>query len=125
MKRRIFAALLMVLMLSAISMPIAAMAIDMQPYGAADADGGLVSAGGNKHYLYIYVFGGSEYKSGSSTLYRNENGTWQRVTSISVSGYTRELYNEVLLSLSSGYYRVTVSATTSNGTFSFPVYYNI
>lgn len=125
MKRRIFAVLLMVLMLSAISMPVAAMAIDVQPYGAASADGGLASAGGNKHYLYIYVSGSSEYKSGSSTLYRNNNGAWQRVTSISISGYSYELYNDVLLTLSSGSYMVTVSATTSNGTFSFPVYYNI
>ncbi len=124
MKRRIFAVLLTLLMLSALSLPIVASAIDVQPYGAVSADGGLTSAGGNGHYLYIYVFGGSEYKTGTSTLYRYEGG-WKKVKAVTVSGYTNELEKDVYITLSSGYYKVQVSATTGDGSYSYPVYYNI
>ena len=116
--------LLFTLMLSALSMPIVASAIEMQPFGAASADGGLTSAGGNGHYLYIYVFGGNEYKTGTSTLYRYDSG-WKKVKAVTVSGYSQELEKDTYTTLSSGYYKVEVSATTGDGSFSFPVYYNI
>lgn len=125
MKRRIFAALLMVLMLSAISMPIAAMAFDVQPYASAIVDGGLVSLGGNQHYLWIYVSGSYEYKTGTSTLYRQKSGAWERITSVSVAGYNEQLENKVYLTLPSGYYKVTASATTPTSSGTVTNYFNI
>lgn len=132
MKRRIFAVLLMALMLSAVSMPIVASAIDLgniivQPQATAYVDGGLVGLGGNQHYLWIYVNGNEgEYKTGTSTLYRQKtDGSWEKITSVSASGYSDEVENKRYLTLTSGYYKVTASATTSTGSGTVNRYYNI
>lgn len=125
MKRRIFAALLMVLMLSAISMPIAAMAFDVQPYASASISGGLVSLGGTQHSLWISVRGVYEYKTGTSTLYRQNGSTWERITSVSVAGYPERIENSVVLTLPSGYYKVASSGTTPTSSGTVYSYYNI
>lgn len=125
MKRRIFAVLLMALLLSALSMPIVASAFDVQPYGAAIPAGGLVSLGGNQHYLWISVDGFYEYKTGTSTLYRQKGSGWERITSVSVAGYDEELENRLYLTLTSGYYKVASSVTTPTSSATTYSYYNI
>lgn len=131
MKRRIFAVLLMALMLSAVSMPIVASAIDLgdiivKPQASASVSGGLVSRGGNQHSLWISVSGAYEYKTGTSTLYRQKSdGSWERITSVSVTGYSERIENSIVLTLTSGYYKVTSSATTPTSSGSVNSYYNI
>ena len=125
MKRRIFAALIMVLMLSALSMPIVASAFDVQPFGAGSGDGGLTSAGGSGHYLWIEVTGDSSYKTGVSVLYKYNAGKWQSVTSVSTAGYDVYLYNSKYVTLASGSYKVVYTVNTSLGSTSNTNYYTI
>ncbi len=125
MKRRIFAVLLMVLMLSAISLPVAAMAFDVQPYGAGAVAGGLTSAGGNGHYLWIEVTGDSSYKTGVSVLYKYNSGRWESITSVSTQGYSTYLYNSKYITLTSGSYKVVATVNTNIGSSSDTEYYNI
>ena len=124
MKRRIFAVLLMVLMLSAISLPVAAMAFDVQPYGAGTASGGLTT-NGSGYYLWIKVTGDTSYKTGVSVLYKYNAGRWENITSVSTQGYDVYLYNQKYLTLSSGSYKVTYTVNTNLGSSSNDVYYNI
>lgn len=126
MKRRIFAVLLMVLMLSALSMPIVASAIDIQPYASASIAGGLVNMGGGKHALWVSLTGIYEFKTATSTLYRQtSSGGWERITSVSTSGYEARIEASKIISLTSGYYKVASSGTTQTSSGTIYNYYNI
>lgn len=122
MKKRVFAVLLLGVMLIMAAQPVQAIAV--QPYASTNAQGGLVHVSGSTYILWGSGTGIAEYKYVTASLYVNKGG-WQFVTAVSNSGYTQSVNASKNVVLSSGYYEVVTTSVTSTGTSYGYSYWNI
>ena len=70
-------------------------------------------------------FGASEYKTLVIALYKQVNGDWEFVDSQIACGTENHLTAEKKVSITSGYYKLVVSATSPTSSGSVPYYYNV
>ena len=123
MKRRIISVLLLLAILTVFAAPASAAVI--QPMAAVAVDGGLVHDSGSTYILWSSAIGSTEFKSTSATLYKQVGSSWSYVTTVYAEGYSMEVTAEKNVTLTTGYYKVNLMATSSNGTATRTRYYTI
>jgi hypothetical protein len=99
--------------------------IEVQPNAVLSVEGGLVHDTGSNYVLWVRSSGLIEYKTASASLFRFENGGWTKLTSVSASGSTSTISNEITVLLSAGYYKVECTAQSPTSTASRTYYYTI
>ena len=124
MKKRIFAVLLLSVLLMMAADP--TLAIVVRPNASSDVDGGLVYVGGTTHILWASGMGVVEYKTVTASLAKYSAGVWYPIDSVQNSGTTATVDASKNTTISSsGSYRVIATCTTSSGTSTRTRYYTI
>ena len=128
MKKRL--AILFVLCMMFALIPVQAFAAtpgdSVSPYASVTINGGLVyDTSEQAYYMLGECFGASEYKTLVIDLYKQVNGDWEFVDSQIACGTENHLTAEKKVSITSGYYKLVISATSPTSSGSVPHYYNV